>query len=78
MLYTHYLWRKGSRLFNLQNLSKESVNSVKCGVVVELVGEVQRNGLVSRNPHTSCGHPDVLLGYTLKKHETTVAILETP
>ena len=43
---------KGSRLFNLQNLYNAiktiSEHSVKCGAVVELVGEVQRNGLASR------------------------------
>ena len=42
----------GSRLFNLHNLSNaiktSSEHSVSCGVVVELIGEVQRNGLASR------------------------------
>ena len=43
---------QGSRLFNLQNLHDAiktiSEHSVKCGAVVDLVGEVQRNGLASR------------------------------
>ena len=43
---------EGSRLFNLQNLHNPiksiSEHSIKCGAVVELVGEVQRNGLASR------------------------------
>ena len=42
----------GSRLFNLQNLRKAiktiSEHSVLCGAVVELIGEVHRNGLASR------------------------------
>ena len=43
---------EGSRLFNLQNLHNAiksiSEHSIKRGAVVELVGEVQRNGLASR------------------------------
>ena len=43
---------QGSRLFNLQNLHDAiktiSEHSVKCGAVVDLVGEVQWNGLASR------------------------------
>ena len=43
---------EGSRLFNLQNLHNAiksiSKHSIKCGAVVELVGEVQRNGLAFR------------------------------
>ena len=43
---------EGSRLFNLQilyNIIKTiSEHSVKCGAVVEFIGEVQRNGLASR------------------------------
>ena len=42
----------GSRLFNLHNLSNAiktiSEHSVSYGVVVELIGEVQRNELASR------------------------------
>ena len=42
----------GSRLFNLHNLSNAiniiSKHSITCGAVVELIGEVQRNGLASR------------------------------
>ena len=43
---------EGSRLFDLQNLHNAiksiSKHSIKCGAVVELVGEVQQNGLTSR------------------------------
>ena len=42
----------GSRLFDLHNLSNAiktiSEHSISCGVVVELIGEVQWNGLASR------------------------------
>ena len=42
----------GNRLLNLHNLSNAiktiSEHSVSCGAVVELIGEVQRNGLASR------------------------------
>ena len=41
-----------SRLFNLYNLSNAikaiSKQSISCGAVVELIGEVQQNGLASR------------------------------
>ena len=42
----------GSRLFNLHNLNNAiktiSEHSAACGAVVELISEVQRNGLASR------------------------------
>ena len=42
----------GSRLFNLQNLSNAiktfSEHSISCDAAVELLDEVQRNGLASR------------------------------
>ena len=42
---------EGSRLFNLQNLHSAiksiSGHSIKCEAIVELVGELQRNGLAA-------------------------------
>ena len=43
---------QGSRIFNLQNLCNViktiSQHSITCGAVVDLIGEVQRNGLASK------------------------------